>query len=157
MRSRRFAAGKYVPALVLAAFVAVVVLWPEFWVHAAAFGIAAIAIHANTEALRSARRDAESRSEQLVRLNARLKEHVEEVQVLSENMQEQNLHLEQARQAAESAMRSREDVLAIVAHALRNPLNLVMMTTQLILDIDPSEERRRELLGVMQRAAQRMN
>lgn len=62
-----------------------------------------------------------------------------------------------ARQTAEAAARAREDVLAVVAHDLRNPLNLVTMTTQLITDVDPPAENRRRLLDVMQRAAGRMN
>jgi signal transduction histidine kinase len=48
-------------------------------------------------------------------------------------------------------------MLAIVAHDLRNPLNLMMMTTQLVAETQCSRERMDQLLGVMQRAAGRMN
>ncbi len=61
------------------------------------------------------------------------------------------------RESAEAAARAREEVLAIVAHDLRNPLNLVTMTTELFIDIEPSGEQRQKLLDVIRRAASRMN
>lgn len=49
------------------------------------------------------------------------------------------------RQAQESA-RSREEALAIMAHDLRNPLNVVLATAKALLEMPLSEVRRRELL-----------
>jgi signal transduction histidine kinase len=79
------------------------------------------------------------------------------VQVLSEHLHETNLSLAMARDEAEAATRAREHVLAVVAHDLRNPLHLVTMTTQLLLEIECSAERREELLAVINRAAKHMN
>jgi PAS domain S-box-containing protein len=60
---------------------------------------------------------------------------------------------------AQLATRARDDMLAIVAHDLRNPLNTIYMSAQLLLDIvsetdHPTEHRQ---LAIVQRAASRMN
>ena len=130
---------------------------PHAWIYAALFAVVAFTIDAGSEALRQARRVAELRSEQLTTVNMRLKEQMEEVQTLSEHLSETNRSLEAARDEAQAASRAREEVLAIVAHDLRNPLNLVMMTTQLFIDLEPSGDRRKDLLGVIDRSAHRMN
>jgi signal transduction histidine kinase len=61
------------------------------------------------------------------------------------------------RRDAEVLARAREDVLGVVAHDLRNPLNLIQMTAELLLDEDLPEPRRREMLGIAVRAAKEMN
>jgi signal transduction histidine kinase len=61
------------------------------------------------------------------------------------------------RQRAELMAAARADVLGIVAHDLRNPLNLIGMTAQFILDDDPPVERRREMLRITRRAVAQMN
>jgi len=58
---------------------------------------------------------------------------------------------------AREVIDAREEVLQIVAHDLRNPLNTVAMTTQLLLDVVSTEEQRINRLTVIQRAGQRMN
>jgi signal transduction histidine kinase len=58
---------------------------------------------------------------------------------------------------AKEVIDAREEVLRIVAHDLRNPLNTVAMTTTLLLDVPSTEEQRRQRLTVIQRAGQRMN
>jgi signal transduction histidine kinase len=58
---------------------------------------------------------------------------------------------------AREVIDAREEVLRIVAHDLRNPLNTVAMTTQLLLDVASTEQQRIERLTVVQRAEQRMN
>lgn len=62
------------------------------------------------------------------------------------------------RRHAEMAAQAREDVLGVVAHDLRNPLNLIQMTVELIIDeaLLPAE-RRKEMLDIALRAAKRMN
>jgi signal transduction histidine kinase len=62
-----------------------------------------------------------------------------------------------ARQNAELMSRAREQVLGVVAHDLRNPLNLVSMTTQLLAEPDLTPERRNSTIAISTRAVQRMN
>jgi signal transduction histidine kinase len=62
-----------------------------------------------------------------------------------------------ARQTAELMSHAREQVLGVVAHDLRNPLNLVSMTTQLLAEPDLAPERRTATLAIATRAVQRMN
>jgi signal transduction histidine kinase len=61
------------------------------------------------------------------------------------------------RHRAELLAQARDDVLGVVAHDLRNPLNLIQMTVELIIDEELPAERRRELLGIALRAAKQMN
>jgi len=129
----------------------------ELWVHAAIFGIVAFTIDSTTEALRKARRDAEGTSERLEDLNVELEQQMEQIQMLSDDLHRTNLSLAAARDVAQDASHAREEMLAVVAHDLRNPLNLVMMTTRLFADTEPSGEKRDQLLAVIERAAQRMN
>ncbi|HEX6627933.1 MAG TPA: GAF domain-containing sensor histidine kinase [Gemmatimonadaceae bacterium] len=63
----------------------------------------------------------------------------------------------EARRTAELLSKAREDVLGVVAHDLRNPLNLVSMTTQLLLEPDLTPERRKSTFEINARAVQRMN
>jgi signal transduction histidine kinase len=64
--------------------------------------------------------------------------------------------LERRRQA-ELLARVRADVLGIVAHDLRNPLNLIGMTTQFLLDQNPSDGKRVKMLDTTMRATKQMN
>ena len=61
------------------------------------------------------------------------------------------------RHEAEVLARAREDVLGVVAHDLRNPLNLIQMTAELMIDEELPHARRSELLGIAMRAAKEMN
>ena len=61
------------------------------------------------------------------------------------------------RRHAEMLAQAREDVLGVVAHDLRNPLNLILMTTELLIDEELTPERRKEMLGIATRAAKQMN
>ena len=62
----------------------------------------------------------------------------------------------QARSEAESAVRSRDDILAIVSHDLRNPLNIIGMSAKL-LDSSLPEAKRSAQLGIIQRAVGGIN
>src|SRR2546430_7944408 len=62
-----------------------------------------------------------------------------------------------ARQTAEFMSRAREQVLGVVAHDLRNPLNLLGMTTQLLAEPDLAPERRQATIAISTRAVARMN
>ncbi len=61
------------------------------------------------------------------------------------------------RRDAEVLARAREDVLGVVAHDLRNPLNLIQMTAELLLDEDLPHPRRSEMLAIAVRATKEMN
>jgi signal transduction histidine kinase len=58
---------------------------------------------------------------------------------------------------AEAALGMRDEVLAIVAHDLRAPLNAVQASAAFLTDVDLAEPERRRLLGVIRRAASSMN
>lgn len=63
-----------------------------------------------------------------------------------------------ARVAAEEAARSREEILAIVSHDLRNPLNAALMSAALLLELLPDGERtmERTQLQIIKRSTERM-
>jgi len=63
----------------------------------------------------------------------------------------------EARRTAELMSHAREQVLGVVAHDLRNPLNLVSMTTQLLMEPDLAPDRRKSALAINNRAVERMN
>jgi signal transduction histidine kinase len=65
--------------------------------------------------------------------------------------------LHHARALAESRASNLKQVLGVVAHDLRNPLNLLITTTDLLLEEDLDRRRRKELLDVALRAARQMN
>lgn len=129
----------------------------QLWFHALIFAVVAFTINATTEALRKARREAERSAARLDDVNAKLEDQMEEVQMLSEHLYSTNLSLEAALDKAEQATRAREDVLGVVAHDLRNPLHLLMITTEMLADTGLSREKRDQLIGVMHRSARRMN
>jgi signal transduction histidine kinase len=93
------------------------------------FCVVAFAIDSSAEALRKARHDLHRTNQSLAR----------------------------ARDAAEDASRAREEMLGIVAHDLRNPLNVVMMSTHLIRETELSGVQREQLIGTMLRSAKRMS
>jgi signal transduction histidine kinase len=61
------------------------------------------------------------------------------------------------RHQAELLAQAREDVLGVVAHDLRNPLNLIQMTAELMIEEELPLERRKEMLGITMRATKQMN
>jgi signal transduction histidine kinase len=61
------------------------------------------------------------------------------------------------RRRAELLVQAREDVLGVVAHDLRNPLNLILMTNELLLEEHLAPERRTEMFGIAMRASKQMN
>jgi signal transduction histidine kinase len=64
--------------------------------------------------------------------------------------------LANALEKAEAAIRSRDDVLAVVSHDLRNPVSTITMAASL-LEMPIPEERREQQVGIIKRAADRMN
>ncbi|HEX4681064.1 MAG TPA: GAF domain-containing sensor histidine kinase, partial [Gemmatimonadaceae bacterium] len=63
----------------------------------------------------------------------------------------------EARQHAEVMSRAREEVLSVVAHDLRNPLNLVGSTSQLFMEPSLSSKDREAAFAINARAVRRMN
>ena len=68
------------------------------------------------------------------------------------------LALENARlyQRAERAIASRDEVLAVVSHDLRNPVNRVQLAAELLLEADQVLESGRSSVGIIMRAADEM-
>jgi signal transduction histidine kinase len=63
----------------------------------------------------------------------------------------------QKRHDAELLANAREDVLGLVAHDLRSPLNLIITTADLLLEEKLDPARQRQLLEVAMRAGKQMN
>jgi signal transduction histidine kinase len=69
-----------------------------------------------------------------------------------------SVSLRQRAEDAEHAARTRDEVLAMVAHDLRNPLNLVVTTGAFLLETAAGlEPQQQEQLRMIQRAASQMN
>ena len=58
---------------------------------------------------------------------------------------------------AREASAAREEVLRIVSHDLRNPLNNIGMAADLILELPPGDEQQARTVGIIKRASERMN
>lgn len=61
----------------------------------------------------------------------------------------------QARATAEAAVRSRDDVLRVVSHDLKNPLHTIGMVAQLLTDLPMPEPERIEQLQIIRRTVDR--
>lgn len=108
-----------------------------------AFLIVSVTITTTMEALHRSRALAESRAAELKRLNVEVGR--------SYDAEREKRHV------AELLAHTREEVLGVVAHDLRNPLNLIITGTDLLLEENLDNNRRRELLGVTLRAGRQMN
>ena len=108
-----------------------------------AFLIVAATITATMEALHRAIGLAETRAAELKRLN-------EEVGRSYDAERER-------RHVAELLAHTREEVLGVVAHDLRNPLSIIISSTDLMLEENLDPVRRKELLQVALRAGRHMN
>ena len=108
-----------------------------------AFLIVSATITSTMEALHRSRALAESRAAELKRLN-------DEVGRSYDAEREK-------RRTAELLVHTREEVLGVVAHDLRNPLNLIITSADLLLEESLDQGRRKELLGVTLRAGRQMN
>ena len=108
-----------------------------------AFLVVAATITGTMEALHRALALAESRAEELKILN-------DEVERSYDAEREK-------RHDAELLAHAREEVLGLVAHDLRNPLNLIITTADLLLEENIEPARQRELLKVAMRSGKQMN
>ena len=108
-----------------------------------AFLIVSVTITSTMEALHRSRALAESRAIELKRTNDEVGR--------SYDAEREKRHV------AELLAHAREEVLGVVAHDLRNPLNLIITSTDLLLAENLDRSRRKELLGVTMRAGRQMN
>jgi signal transduction histidine kinase len=65
--------------------------------------------------------------------------------------------LDQMYGEAQGVIDAREEILRIVAHDLRNPLNTIHMATELLIDTSGTDTARRSQLRIIARAGERMN
>jgi len=76
----------------------------------------------------------------------------------AERAMRESLEMEhEARARAEHAKKLRDEVLAIVAHDLRNPLHTILASSSAMLDLPLSAEERTQQLEVIRRSANTMN
>jgi len=64
---------------------------------------------------------------------------------------------QEKRKNAELVAQAREEVLGVVAHDLRNPLSLIVTTTELLQEEDLEPSRRNQILDIAMRAGKQMN
>ena len=64
---------------------------------------------------------------------------------------------QELRRRAELIADARAEVLGIVAHDLRNPLSLIVTTTELLMEEDLAPAQRQQVLDIARRAGKRMN
>jgi signal transduction histidine kinase len=108
-----------------------------------AFVIVSATITGLMRALQRARALAESRAAELKKLN-------DEVGRSYNDERER-------RRTAELMAQAREEVLAVVAHDLRNPLNIIVSSADLLLQERLDRVKKKQLLMVMLRAGKQMN
>lgn len=80
-----------------------------------------------------------------------------ELEAAQREVESEHSRLTQALANAEAALAMRDEVLAIVAHDLRSPLNAVLTSAAFLIDVEHAEHERARLLTVIRRAASGMN
>ena len=80
-----------------------------------------------------------------------------ELKVLNDEVARSYDAEKEKRHDAELLANAREDVLGVVAHDLRNPLNLIITTTDLLLEDNVEPARQHEMLDIAMRAGKQMN
>ena len=95
--------------------------------------------------------------EGLHRALALAEQRARELKVLNDEVARSYDAEKEKRHDAELLAHAREDVLGVVAHDLRNPLNLIITTTDLLLEDKVEPARQHELLDIAMRAGKQMN
>lgn len=117
-----------------------------------------------------ARAEAEARAREALELASLLRQQVEEERQLEERVRAANEALQAAndelitlsvaadtaRERAERAVRERDEVIAMVAHDLKNPLHTIGITLTLLDALPLSEEERVEKRRIIRRTVERM-
>jgi hypothetical protein len=99
----------------------------------------------------TSRREGEEQARQLAAEQAA---HAEQA-AQNEELQQLNVQLESALELAERSKRVRDEVLAVVAHDLRNPVHTVLGAAGVVEEVPAGEAQHRQV-QVIQRAARRM-
>jgi hypothetical protein len=99
----------------------------------------------------TARREAEEQARELAAERAASAEAARR----NEELNQLNAQLESALSLAERSTRVRDDVLAIVAHDLRNPVHTILGAAG-VVEVTPAAEARERHVQMIQRAAHRM-
>ena len=86
----------------------------------------------------------------------RLAQHANRTLSHYENLAREIAALREARKWADRAIQLRHDMLAVVAHELRDPLQTIAANTALLHKPQLAEEQWARVLGILQRTAQRM-
>ena len=95
--------------------------------------------------------------EALHRALALAEQRARELKVLNDEVARSYDAEKEKRHDAELLANAREDVLGVVAHDLRNPLNLIITTTDLLLENNVEPARQHEMLDIAMRAGKQMN
>lgn len=102
-----------------------------------------------------ARRTAEEARARLQAKTVELEEAMEELHASNESLLERTEEAERLRALIEAALRTREEVLGIVAHDLRNPVGTVVTAASLLLDVPLPENEWTRQMEIIRRAARR--
>jgi len=73
-----------------------------------------------------------------------------------QQLRENETRMRELYEAAELAARQREEVIAIVSHDLRNPLNVILAATSLMTEVELPEEKKVKQASVITRSARTM-
>jgi signal transduction histidine kinase len=85
-------------------------------------------------------------------------DHIDtELEAAQRALESEHARLGEALSRAEGALAMRDEVLAIVAHDLRAPLNAIQTSAAVLIDVELAEADRRRLLEVIRRASHGMN
>ena len=95
--------------------------------------------------------------EALHRALALAEQRARELKVLNDEVGRSYDAEREKRHDAELLANAREEVLGVVAHDLRNPLNLIITTTDLLLENNVEATRQHEMLDIAMRAGKQMN
>jgi PAS domain S-box-containing protein len=81
---------------------------------------------------------------------------ISEMKAAERRLRESETRMRELYEAAEEAARQREEVMGIVSHDLRNPLNVIVAATSLMTDVELTEDKKAKQITVIKRSARRM-
>jgi PAS domain S-box-containing protein len=81
---------------------------------------------------------------------------ISEMKAAERRLRESETRMRELYEAAEEAARQREEVMGIVSHDLRNPLNVIVAATSLMTEVELTEDKKAKQISVIKRSARRM-